>query len=114
VAIDPTSMSVTWNLAGFIPSKNLVSQGIDTVRGGGKVMLKGFNPDAGKLADTKVLTKIPYMDLWDEKHKSIIGLSSWLVPTSYQDGGQGKGYIKSDVTMEGIGYENGPDYQSII
>jgi hypothetical protein len=113
-AIDPTSISVTVNLSGFIPSKNLITQGIDSVRGGGKVMLKGFNPDIEKLTDTKVLTKIPYLDIWDDKHKSIIGSSSWLIPTSYQDGGQGKNYVKSDVTLEGIGYDNGPDYKSII
>jgi hypothetical protein len=114
VSIDPTSISVTANFAGFIPSKNLIDQGIDSVRGGGKVMLKGFNPDTEKLADTKVLTKIPYLDIWDDKHKSIIGHSTWLIPTSYQDGGQGKGYVKSDVSFEGIGYFNGPDYPAII
>jgi hypothetical protein len=114
VSIDPTGMSVTVSLAGFIPAKNLVDQGIDSVRGGGKVMLKAFNPDVSKLQDTKVLTKIPYLDIWDEKHKSIIGSSSWLVPASYQDGGQGKGYVKSDVSLEGIGYDNGPDYKSIL
>jgi hypothetical protein len=114
VAIDPTSIAVTVSLSGFIPSKKLIKQGIDSVRGGGKVMLKAFNPDIEKLADTKVITTIPYLDIFDAKHQSIIGSSSWLVPTSYQDGGQGKGYVKSDVSLEGIGYDNGPDYKSII
>lgn len=114
VAIDPTDVAVTVSLTGFIPSKNLIDEGIDTVRGGGKVMLKAFNPDVFKLADTRVITKIPYLDIWDDKHQSIIGSTSWLVPASYEDGGQGKGYVKSNVTMEGIGYNNGPDYESII
>jgi len=114
VSIDPTDIAVTVSLTGFIPSKNLIDQGIDSVRGGGKVMLKAFNPDVWKLADTKVITKIPYLDLWDEKHQSIIGNTSWLVPSSYEDSGQGKAYVKSNVAMEGIGYNNGPDYESII
>jgi hypothetical protein len=114
VSIDPTDVAVTVSLTGFIPSKNLIDRGIDTVRGGGKVMLKAFNPDVFKLADTKVITKIPYLDIWDDKHQSIIGNTSWLVPSSYEDSGQGKGYVKSNVTMEGIGYNNGPDYESII
>jgi hypothetical protein len=114
VSIDPTSVAVTVSLTGFIPSKNLIERGIDSVRGGGKVMLKAFNPDVFKLADTKVITKIPYLDIWDDKHQSIIGSTSWLIPSSYQDSGQGKGYVKSNVTLEGIGYNNGPDYESII
>ena len=114
VAIDPTSVAVTVSLTGFVPSKPLIDKGIDTVRGGGKVMLKAFLPDVFKLADTKVITKIPYLDIWDDKHKTVIGNTSWLVPASYQDGGQGKGYVKSDVSLEGIGYNNGPDYESII
>jgi hypothetical protein len=113
-SIDPTDIAVTVSLTGFIPSKNLIEEGIDTVRGGGKVMLKAFNPDVWKLADTKLITKIPYLDIYDEKHQSIIGSTSWLVPSSYEDSGQGKGYVKSNVTMEGIGYNNGPDYESMI
>lgn len=114
VAIDATGVAVIVSLTGFIPSKNLIEGGIDTVRGGGKVMLKAFNPDTSKLVDTKVITKIPYLDLWDEKHQSIIGSVSWLTPSSYKDTGQGKGYTKSNVTMEGIVYDNGPDYESAI
>lgn len=114
VSIDPTNIDVTVSLTGFVPSKNLVDAGIDSVRGGGKVMLKSFNPDVWKLADTKLITKIPYLDIWDDKHQSIIGSTSWLVPASYEDGGQGKGYVKSTLTLEGIGYNNGPDYESII
>jgi len=114
ISIDPTDVAVTVSLTGFIPSKNLIDEGIDSVRGGGKVMLKAFNPDVFKLTDTKVITKIPYLDIWDDKHQSIVGSTSWLVPASYQDGGQGNGYVKSDVSLEGIGYSNGPDYESII
>ena len=114
ISLDPTSFSVTVSLSGFIPNKTLLSRGIDSVRGGGKVMLKAFCPDVYKIADAKALTKIPYLDLWDDRHKSIIGSTTWLIPSSYQDGGQGKGYVKSDVTLEGIGYDNGPDYPSII
>jgi hypothetical protein len=114
VSIDPTSVQVVTNLSGFIPSKNLITQGVDSVRGGGKVMIKQFCPDVSKLIDTKVITKIPYLDIYDEKHKSIIGSTTWAVVSSYQDGGQGKGYVKSDVTLESIGYDNGPDYDSIV
>ena len=114
VSIDATGRSVTWNLSGFIPNKALITRGIDTVRGGGKVVIKNFVPDTDKLADTKVITKIPYIDLWDDKHKTIVGYSTWLVPSSQQDGGQGKGYVKSDITLECLTYNNGPDYESII
>lgn len=114
VAIDPSGVAVTVNLSGFIPNKQLIDQGIDTVRGGGKVMLKAFCPNVEKMVETKLLTKIPYLDIWDEKHKSILGKTNWLTPSSYEDNGQGKGYTKSNVVLEGIGYDNGPDYESMI
>jgi len=114
VSIDPTNVDVTVSLTGFIPSKNLIEAGIDSIRGGGKVMLKSFKPDSLKLVDTKTITKIPYLDIYDEKHQSIIGSASWLTPSSYMDSGQGKGYVKSNMTMEGIIYDNGPDYESLI
>ena len=114
VSIDPTSFAVTVSLSGFIPNKTLIDKGIDSVRGGGKVMLKSLLPDVYKMADTKLITKIPYLDLWDDKHRTVIGSSSWLIPASYQDGGQGKGYVKADITLEGIGYDNGEKYKSII
>ncbi|MDR1626510.1 MAG: hypothetical protein LBT33_08200 [Spirochaetia bacterium] len=111
VSLDPTSVQTTITLRGFIPSKQVLQEGIDTVRGGGKVHLKSFNFDDSNLLDMKVATKIPYIDLWDEKHKSIIGSSSFLVVTGYRDSSSGKGYLMADITMEGIGYDNGPDYK---
>ena len=114
ISLDPNSIQTTVTLRGFIPSKNLIDAGIESVRGGGKVSLKSFNPDDQKLIDTKVATKIPYMDLYDEKHKCIIGSTSWLIATSYGDSISGKGYVQADCTLEGIGYNNGNDYESAI
>jgi hypothetical protein len=114
VSLDPNSIQTTITLRGLVPSKNLLDAGIDTVRGGGKVCLKSFNPDDEKLADTKVATKIPYLDIYDEKHKCIIGSTTWAVATSYGDSISGKGYLQADVTMEGIGYNNGTDYPAEI
>jgi hypothetical protein len=119
VSIDPTSVAVTVSLTGFIPTSDLINKkGIKSVRGGGKAgsryILKAFNPNVDNLVDVQVITKIPYLDLWDDKHGSIIGSTSWLVPNGYVDSGQGKGYVKSNVTLEGIGYYNGDDYKSEI
>jgi hypothetical protein len=113
-SLDPTGIQTTTTMRGFIPSKNLVDAGIDSVRGGGKYCMKSFNPDDERLADTKVATKIPYMDFYDKKHQSIIGSTSWATTTNYGDSSSGKGYIMGDVTMESIGYKNGPSYKSEI
>jgi hypothetical protein len=112
VSLDPTSIQTTTTMRGFTPSKNLVDAGIDSVRGGGKYCMKSFNPDDERLADTKVATKIPYLDFYDEKHKSIIGSTTWATTTTYGDSSSGKGYVMGDVTMESIGYKNGPSYKS--
>jgi hypothetical protein len=109
-SLDPTSIQTTTTLRGFVPSKNLIDAGLDSVRGGGKFCLKSFNPDDERLADTKVATKIPYLDFYDEKHGSIIGSTTWAISTNYGDSSSGKGYVMGDVTMESIGYNNGPSY----
>jgi hypothetical protein len=109
-SLDPTSIQTTTTMRGFVPSKNLVDAGIESVRGGGKFCLKSFNPDDERLVDTKVATKIPYMDFYDEKHQAIIGSTSWAITTTYGDSSSGKGYVMGDVTMESIGYNNGPSY----
>jgi hypothetical protein len=110
VSLDPTGIQVTVSLRGFIPSKSLVNAGIESARGGGKIHLKSFNPNDAKLIDTKVATKIPYLDLYDEKHQTIIGYTNWLIATGYDDSINGKGYLQANATLEGIGYENGTAY----
>jgi hypothetical protein len=110
VALDPVSIQTTVTLRGLIPSKNLMDEGINSVRGGGTIVLKSFNPDDQNLEDTRVATKIPYLDLYDEKHRCIIGSTSWATATSYGDSISGRGYVIADVTLEAIGYNNGSDY----
>jgi hypothetical protein len=112
VSIDPTSIQTTTTMRGFIPSKNLVDAGLDSARGGGKFCMKSFNPDDERLADTKIATKIPYIDFYDKKHKCIIGSTTYAIITTYSDSSSGKGYVMGDVTMESIGYKNGPSYKS--
>lgn len=114
VSIDLTSAQVNVSLKGFIPSKQLMVAGFESVDGGGTVTLKSFNPDVSKMIETKVATKIPYLDLYDDKHDTIIGSTTWLIPTSYSDSINGKGYVEADCSLEGIGYGNGPDFASII
>jgi hypothetical protein len=114
ISLDPNSIQTTVTMRGFLPSKNIIDAGLESIRGGGKVCLKSFNPDDEKLAETKVATKIPYFDLYDEKHKCIIGSTTWLTATSYSDSINGKGYVQADCSLEGIGYNNGTDYGSEI
>jgi hypothetical protein len=109
-SLDPTSIQTTMTLRGFIPTKTLVDQGVDSVRGGGAIHLKTFNPDDSRLLETKVATKIPYLDLYDDKHKSILVSTSWVIVTGYNESSSGKGYVTADITLEGIGCNNGPDY----
>jgi len=113
-SIDPTGISVNIDFKGFIPSKSLCIKGIDSVRGGGKLHLKSFNPNDRNFIEKKVATKLPYLDLYDEKHQCIIGYVNWAIPSSYSDTISGKGYVIANCTMEAIGYDNGTDYESKI
>ena len=112
-SLDPTSVQTTTTMKGFVPNKALLDAGLDSVRGGGVYCMKSFNPDDSRLVDTKVATKIPYMDFYDKKHKCIIGSTSWAIATNYGDSSSGKGYVMGDVTLESIGYNNGPSYPSV-
>jgi len=112
VSLDPTSVQTTTSMKGFIPTKALMDQGIESVRGGGRFCMKSFNPDDTRLVDTKIATKFPYLDFYDKKHRCIVGSTTWAVVTSYGDSSSGKGYVTGDVSMESIGYSNGPSYPS--
>lgn len=114
VSLDPTGIQTSVTLKGFIPSKGLIDAGVATARGGGEFTLKSFNPDDSKLIDNKVATKFPYMDIYDAKHKCIIGSTTWLIATSYSDSVNGKGYVEADVSLEGIGYNNDSDYEQLV
>jgi hypothetical protein len=112
VSLDPTSIQTTTTIRGFIPTKSMLDEGIESVRGGGVFNMKSFNPNDTRVVDTKVAKKIPYVDFYDKKHKAILGSTSWAIVTNYGDSSSGKGYVMGDVTMESIGYENGPSYPS--
>jgi len=113
-SIDPTGITVNVDLKGFIPSKSLCDEGVDSVRGGGSLHLKSFNPNDQDFLEKNVATKLPYLDLYDDKHQCIIGYVNWAIPSSYSDTINGKGYVIANCSMEAIGYDNGTDYQSAI
>lgn len=113
VSIDVIGIDVTVNFSGFIPTKEVATQGI-SVRGGGTYSVKAFNPNCENLLDTKVVTKIPYLEIRDDKHKTIISSVQWLTPTTYSESGSTADYIKTDASFDAIFTDNGPDYESTI
>jgi hypothetical protein len=120
VSLDPTGIQVTVSLKGFVPAKGLLDKGISTAtRGGGNeaggnIQLKSFNPNDDDFIEKRVATKIPYLEIYDEKHKCSIGYTTWLMATSYGDSISGKGYVQADCTLEGIGYWSGNDYPNTL
>jgi len=117
VSLDITGVSVQVNLGGFIPAASLLKDGVatqDGTMGGGGLTLKALNPTEESMLDNQSLAKIPYLEIRDKKLQSIFGSSKWLIPSSYRESGQGKGYHKVNLTLEGIGYENGPDYGAVL
>ncbi|MGL4981267.1 MAG: hypothetical protein ACRC4W_00155 [Treponemataceae bacterium] len=113
VSIDATAIETTVSLNGFVPSKALKEQGVSNVDGGGKITLDTLNTDDDKTLDEKVLQKIPYLDLYDEKHGSIIGATTWLSPTSYNVDVKSETYIRVSCGFDSIGFKNGSDYKTL-
>lgn len=114
VSIDITGVDVSVNLSGFIPTKDAVTKGIQNMRGGGTYCIKALNPQVAKLVDTKVITKIPYMDFYDERHGTIYSSVNWLTPTENSESSSGKNYLKTDASFSAITSDNGTDYTQVI
>jgi hypothetical protein len=117
VSLDPQSVQTTVTLRGFIPSKNFLdNKGGSAPWGDGSAYLKEFNPDESKIIDTLSFnfSKIPYLELYDKKSKSVVGYTNWAIVTSFGESTSGKGYLAVDITLEGIGYSNGIDYPTRI
>lgn len=114
VAIDVVGIDVSVSLSGFIPTKAAVQSGIQDLRGGGTYCIKSLNPQVEKLVDTKVITKIPYMDFFDKRHKTVLSKVSWLTPTENGESSSGKSYLKTDASYTAIASDNGSDYEQII
>ena len=54
------------------------------------------------------------MEIYDEKHGSVITSVQWLTPSSYSDSGNGSDYVKTDASFKAIISDNGADYESQI
>lgn len=114
VSIDITGVDVSVNLSGFIPTKAAITEGISSMRGGGSYCIKALNPQVAKLVDSKVITKIPYMDFYDERHGTIYSNVQWLTPTENSESSSGKNYLKTDASFTAITSDNGVDYEQKI
>ncbi|MDR2701085.1 MAG: hypothetical protein LBB72_01480 [Spirochaetaceae bacterium] len=116
VSLDPTSIQTSITMKGFIPSARLLADTTkESVRGQNKAFsAKAFNPDDSQLVETALATKIAYIDFYDKRGDgAVIGFANWAIVTQYSDSSSGKGYVMADVTMEAIGYNNGPSYESV-
>lgn len=114
VSIDITGVDVSVNLSGFIPTKAAITKGISSIRGGGSYFVKNLNPNVEALVNSKVITKIPYMDFYDARHETIYSTVMWLTPTENSESSSGKNYLKTDASFTAITSDNGTDYEQKI
>ncbi len=112
-SIDAVGISANASLTGFIPTKNAL-KGFEDMRGGGKFSIKSFKPSNTRLIDSKLVTKIPYMDFYDKDSQAVVSFVVHCVPTRYHEAVQGRGYVKADINFECILMENGADFESEI
>ena len=103
VSIDPTGVSVSTSFRGFIPKKGI---SID----GSELSTKNFAPTTSAIVDGEKVIKIPYLELYDKRNKTIICSTTWAILTSYDESAQGKGYVTANCSFESIGFENGTDW----
>ncbi len=105
VSIDPTGVSVSTSFRGFIPKKGVSIAGSD-------ISAKNFAPTTSAIVEGEKVIKIPYLELYDKRNKTVICSTTWAIMTSYDESAQGKGYVMANCSFESIGFENGADWGS--
>lgn len=105
VSIDATGVSVTTSFRGFVPKKGV---SID----GSEISAKNFAPTTSAIVDGEKVIKIPYLELYDKRNKTVICSTTWAILTSYDEQSQGKGYHTANCSFESIGFENGQDWKT--
>lgn len=102
ISIDITGVSVSTTFSGFVAAKGFKLNDAYCV--------KELNPNIDTIVDEEKTAKIPYLELYDKKTKSVIASTTWAVITSYSERSSGKGYMIANCSFESIGFFNGADY----
>ena len=110
-SIDAQAINVTGRLTGFLASP-AVYKGTQVLNGGGKVSLSSFNPKTADFKNGTVVSKIKYLDFYDEKKKHILGSVDTLISTGYTISVNGGTYVKANVSFEALDMSSGDDYES--
>lgn len=110
VSIDPSGVQTSISISGFIPTKKVIQQSDIDLNGKGEVNITLFNPDETSFIENESITKIPYIDFYDENAKTIIVGFRDAVASTFNITGNGGGYVKGDLQLEAITMTGGVDY----
>ncbi|QEJ98154.1 hypothetical protein [Treponema phagedenis] len=103
VSIDAQGVSCSISMSGFLPSKDVIKNGISISKTNDvKISLYTFFPSPKSIRDDKVVTKIPYMDFKDEDNGNIVATFEGIIVDSGTISGQGSSYVKGDVSMKAL------------
>lgn len=105
VSIDATGVSVSTSFRGFIPKKGVTFNQSE-------ISAKNFAPTTSAIVDGEKTIKIPYLELYDKKNKTIICSTTWAIMTGYDESAQGKSYVTANCSFESIGFNNGTDWKT--
>ncbi|MGI5066152.1 hypothetical protein [Treponema putidum] len=106
VSIDIQGLSCSISLSGFLPSKEVIKNGITiSPNNDGKISLFTFFPNAKKIRDNKTVTKLTYMDFKDVDNDAIIASFEGIVVDSGNISVQGASYVKGDVSMKALDWD---------
>ena len=105
-SIDPQSVSCSLNLSGFIPSKPVIESGVAISEiNDVKISLLTLFPDAKKIRDKKIVTKIPYIDFKDQDNDCIMASFEGAVTETASISVNAASYVKGDVNMKVLDWE---------
>ena len=106
VAIDIQGLSCSVSLSGFLPSKQVIKNGISiSPKNDAKITLFTFFPNAKGIRDDKTVTKLAYLDFRDQDNDAIIASFIGLTLDSTSISSQGSAYVKGDVSMKALDWD---------
>jgi hypothetical protein len=111
VSIDPQGISVTLSISGFIPAKGVLKD--DSINGNGDVSIMNLDPDAENFIEEQTITKIPYLEFYDESSGDVITYFTNVIPQSFSVTINGGSYIKGDLQMEALTMSGGEAFSGL-
>jgi hypothetical protein len=101
IALDPQGYNCSITLAGFVPSKKVLSSSIQ-YEDGGKTSIMEYIPTRARFMEAGAIQKIAYMDFYNSKTAAVLASFEGVIVTSDGISAEGNQYVRNNVQMRAL------------